>query len=403
MTFTVAQGRAAAERVAAEQQAIAVDLINLEDHFGRGLLDSIALEGRTRQRRAELLDDVALLWTLYESYRRVSGRVQTIMARSRPTSAELGEVEALVNAATVALPGIDGAVAGRQVTLDELAAELHARYERNLQTVTAVERVWTELTPRIDCCDELSRRAEALVTDLGLAADQDPAVRQLPELTGKLSELRRTARTDPLTLCAGGALAGSAADELSARFEQILADLHALTELREDATQRLDRVATALGDVRALHRGIAEEHRLVRLKIQAATGQATLSPAPSADPLGARLTAAMTLRGRGEWRALATELAALEQDSSAALQHAKAELLDAGQPLRERDELRGRLVSYRAKAAALGRIEDLALEQLYQRARTLLWQAPCDLAVAAAAVTTYQDAVNEPPDHESPG
>lgn len=46
------------------------------------------------------------------------------------------------------------------------------------------------------------------------------------------------------------------------------------------------------------------------------------------------------------------------------------------------------------KAATLGRVEDLALEQCYQRARELLWSAPCDLAIAAAAVAEFQNAVN---------
>ncbi|MCA1675115.1 MAG: hypothetical protein LC799_23975, partial [Actinobacteria bacterium] len=64
---------------------------------------------------------------------------------------------------------------------------------------------------------------------------------------------------------------------------------------------------------------------------------------------------------------------------------------------RERAELRGRLSAYRAKAAALGRIDDPALEQRYQRARDLLWAAPCDLALTSTAVAEYQKAVNTTP------
>ncbi len=58
-----------------------------------------------------------------------------------------------------------------------------------------------------------------------------------------------------------------------------------------------------------------------------------------------------------------------------------------------RDELRGLLGAYQAKAARLGAAEDPGLTERYDRARGLLWTAPCDLAAAADAVTGYQQAV----------
>jgi len=61
----------------------------------------------------------------------------------------------------------------------------------------------------------------------------------------------------------------------------------------------------------------------------------------------------------------------------------------------KRDELRGLLGAYKAKAARLGAVEDPGLAEYYDRARDLLWTAPCDLAAAEAAVTGYQRAVLE--------
>src|SRR5262249_43118478 len=58
-----------------------------------------------------------------------------------------------------------------------------------------------------------------------------------------------------------------------------------------------------------------------------------------------------------------------------------------------RDELRGLLDAYRAKAGRLGAAEDAALDASYRHAHDLLWTAPCDLAAASAAVTGYQQAV----------
>lgn len=61
--------------------------------------------------------------------------------------------------------------------------------------------------------------------------------------------------------------------------------------------------------------------------------------------------------------------------------------------LSRRDELRGLLGAYQAKAARLGAAEDPGLTERYNHARGLLWTAPCDLAAAADAVTGYQQAV----------
>jgi hypothetical protein len=51
------------------------------------------------------------------------------------------------------------------------------------------------------------------------------------------------------------------------------------------------------------------------------------------------------------------------------------------------------LLAYKSKAARLGRAEDLELTQRYDRARDLLWTAPCDLGAAAEAVAAYQQAI----------
>ena len=61
-----------------------------------------------------------------------------------------------------------------------------------------------------------------------------------------------------------------------------------------------------------------------------------------------------------------------------------------------RDELRGRLDAYRAKAQAVGRGEDLELDRLYVDARDVLYSAPCDLVEAGALVTAYQRSISSP-------
>jgi len=61
--------------------------------------------------------------------------------------------------------------------------------------------------------------------------------------------------------------------------------------------------------------------------------------------------------------------------------------------LGRRDELRGLVGAYKAKAARLGMAEDADLAVRYDQVHDLLWTAPCDLAAAEAAVDEYQQAI----------
>ena len=216
----------------------------------------------------------------------------------------------------------------------------------------------------------------------------------------RLGEVRRIVLTDPLQLWADGVVAAAGTDQLIAQCEQAHIELYALEDLRQQAAQRCDWIGATLTEISELRQEIAEQHHQVKAKILAApVGQLRTPPI---DPLGSRLTAARDLHRHRQWRPLATELVALERDTAAALTCYQTELIEAGGPLRERAELRGRLGAYHAKTAALGRIEDLQLDQRYQRARELLWRAPCDLVTAAAAVAEYQDAVNLSAMHGDP-
>ncbi|MDQ2882200.1 MAG: hypothetical protein M3Y48_13525 [Actinomycetota bacterium] len=365
---------AAAERLATEQEQIAESLINLEDHLGRRLLDSTMLAGVTLERRAKVLDDFATLWARYESYRIVAVEVRTIMARSPLTQADLCEVRELVARAA------------------ELAVGIQTISGRIHEVLVATEEVWTVMASRIDVCDTLLEQVQTLVANLSLAAGRDSAAGVVIELAARFNDMRRVALVDPLQFWAQGAVAVEGVDQLIAQCEQARADLQALAELRQHGPRRLDEVNATLTEVRRLEEQIAAERRRVNVKIVSAPVME--EGAQSIDLLGPRLATALELYRCEHWRQLASDLQVLERDARAARKRAQAELIETGRPLRQRAELRGRLSAYRAKAAGLGRIEDLALEERYQRARTLLWRAPCDLAVAAAAVAQYQDAVN---------
>jgi hypothetical protein len=83
----------------------------------------------------------------------------------------------------------------------------------------------------------------------------------------------------------------------------------------------------------------------------------------------------------------------LEKNSRVILENAHKRVGQVRAPLDRRDELRGLLEAYRARAARHGVSETPALAAAHGLARDLLWSAPCDLAGAEAAVRHYQAAV----------
>jgi len=105
------------------------------------------------------------------------------------------------------------------------------------------------------------------------------------------------------------------------------------------------------------------------------------------------LAAIDALAAAGQWALISPRLADWSRrarERLAALRHATAH--NDGL-LVTRNELRGRLDAYQAKALRRGLGESGELTALSDAARTALYTAPCDLDAARAAVNAYQDAL----------
>lgn len=139
----------------------------------------------------------------------------------------------------------------------------------------------------------------------------------------------------------------------------------------EAATAELARCATLAAGLGA---DIEAEVR------QVATDLAALRAACNADPLA--LWHPSPAGGRVD-----TSAADRLSERAAALAVRIAAAID------KRDELRGLLRAYRAKAGRLGVADDAALAARHERAHDLLWTGPVDLAAAEAAVAAYQHAI----------
>ena len=265
-------------------------------------------------------------------------------------------------------------------------ARMRGAFSSVTEVVSAAEHVWTEVAGRLDTAGaELAR-----VTPLSAALGDEALTGNLAAAQAKLARMRDTLNSDPLALWQGGAVDTSGADRLQERIAAVVARADELIQLRDEARQRVDgaRAATTTA-------GSARDDAVAAWQRAAAKIAAGALPPPPAElaDLSARLAGLGPLLDAGRWPRLASELDLLDRElATATARFHEAERASVA-ALAKRDELRGLLGAYKAKAARLGAVEDAALAERYDRARDLLWTAPCDLTAAEAAVAGYQQAV----------
>jgi hypothetical protein len=388
------QAGAAVQAAVAERDAIQANLLELDSSFGKQLLAGAELTGDTRRRWEATAATLATLWQVYSAYSAVVDQAAEAAARHLGPR-ELATVTTLLTGRSVQLASGPAPLAGRdladsgreELTLATAVARMRGAFSSVTEVVSAAEQVWTEMAARLDAIGaELARVSqeadtlgdEALTGDLGAAQ-------------GKLAGLRDTLNSDPLALWQGnGTVDTSGADRLQERVTAAATRAGELVRLRVDARQRIAGVTAAAAAARS-----AREDAVAAWQEAAAKIVAAALPSPPADlaDQSARLEGLGPLLASGRWTRLGSELDLLDRElATVTASFREAERAAAG-ALARRDELRGLLGAYKAKAARLGAAEDASLAERYGRARDLLWTAPCDLTAAEAAVARYQQAV----------
>ncbi|MFE0462627.1 hypothetical protein ACFW1A_25565 [Kitasatospora sp. NPDC058965] len=411
-------------RLSAEREAVESALLALQDHPGRRLLEGAALSGRTEERWQVASQGLSLLWTFFDRYSEALASARAVRSRRvRPSSPELAELSELLRGRAVTVSGAQLPDAARQlagparlveqVSLAELMDRMNAWYATVLEVVSAADAVWSALPARIDLLLAELRRVATLAGSVGVRAGAHPLGDDLARLEQQLTELRAEVLADPLALwrparvpsqrghespttvaaaqaAAAGAVDTERFDRAGRELDGIRVELEQLLRLRDEADERLHQVADLL------HRADATlgEARQARGEVLAkiAATEVPAVPGPSGT-LRDGLHQAAELRQQGLWHRLAPLLDALEEQSAQELQRARASLTEVTAPLAVRAELRGRLDAYKAMAARLGVAEDPEVIERYEKARWLLWSAPCDLRAAAAAVARFQQAL----------
>jgi len=386
------QAAAAAAAASAERDGIQANLLDLDGSFGKRLLEGATLTGVSQQAWQQAAADLASLWETFSAYEAAVDRAAELLGSSRrPGSQELSEISTLLTGASVAVTRAPAPLAQRDLTdsgrssltLAAAVAEMKRLFARVTETTAAAESVWNETA------DGLSEIGATLDGATGQSAGLgDEVAGQLAAAGAELARLRAVLNTDPLTLWRAGRVDTGPLQQLRSQASAAAARVNELARVRADAEQRIAEVRSSCQAAAA-----AWQDAMAAREQAAAKVAAVLPPPPPVASLRVRLAGLAALRDEGRWTRLAAELDALSRDAAAARDQCRDAERAASGLLGQRDELRGLLDAYQAKAAQLGAAEDADLTARFQQARDLLWTAPCDLAAAQAAVTSYQQAI----------
>jgi hypothetical protein len=389
--LTAQEASVKASDAIAQRDAIQANLLELDGSFGKRLLDGAALSGQTGQRWEKASAALADLWQTFSTYSAVVDRVTELAQGNRRPSprdlAELGEAltERSVKLARAPAPLArrDLADSGRRdLTLAGAVTAMRRAFSEVTEVTAAAEVVWTEAAGRLDAVRERLAGARAMFAGL----EDDGLAARLRDAEATLESQRTALNSDPLALWRDGHADMSAADGLARQAADVAEAIAGLDRVRREAQDRIARLRAATEAARAARQDTAVGWQRAAQRVTAVPP----FPPEVADPPLASLAA---LAAECRWSRLGAELDRCEAEVAAATAHIRDTERTAATLLARRDELRGLLGAYKAKAARLGSAEDEDLAARYDHAYDLLWTAPCDLAAAADAVTGYQQAI----------
>lgn len=388
------QARELLTRATGERDAIQANLLDLNDNFGRKILSGATLTGTSARQWEATSAALTTLWDNFAAYSAVIDRAQIILyPPGRLAPARLEEASELLTGLSVKLVrpilplGQRDLTAGSELKLTLLATvqAMKRLFTEVAAVLTAVERVWNEITDQLRPVSDRIARARQLAA---VVADRELAsALALAETT--LRELRTSLSADPLSLWTGGGVDTSWVDRLKRQEAAVTSRVNDLSGLTTDADQRIAEVSDAVAAARqAWQDAMAARQRAAALVLVMHN-----EALPDVSGLAGRQRALADLRAAGRWTRLESELDLLGRQSATVLAQCRQAEQAAAGLVGQRDELRGLLGAYRAKAAGLGAIENTDLDDRFRLARDLLWSAPCDLAAATDAVAGYQRAI----------
>jgi hypothetical protein len=332
--------------------------------------------GVTAQQAGHLLEGLPDTWNHLASVEAVLGETREALAHRNPSHAHQ-----LLAGPSVMWTMRDGAM--RQFTVNESLTALSDQLATARDRLIAIETAWTSTLPHLEADRKELDKLELIASELA---------------SGHMNEL------SALRLRVDGAITGMRNDPLGTqhvdRIDKDLARVRAtLDDLRVRRDQLPARITAARNALQVIvatvERG-REAHHESSTKLVDPVGLMPAVPEAAVtgpDGLAARLDR-VSASSATSWRQRSTELDSWMVAADELLDRAKRVERANAEPIARRDELRGRLSAYHAKALAIGRIEDPQLVELFDTACKRLFATPADLRLAARAVLAYANAVN---------
>jgi len=378
----------------AEVDTTGSSLAALDGDITLKLLASSKLSGRTAAEWNAVSPDIPRLWDYYGALKdKIAEIVALRGTKARLRTEQLEELSAQLVGDSVAVPPDPGQVGSRTLTGTPLQKASIAWLQSTMATMyrdiaSVVDRVcaaWTAL-PRLETLDAT---LTGLVQSAGGSGIKPPA--EIVLARSRIASLRTQVHADPLAADLSGV------DAIARTVETATEVLRAAAVARAELAGQL----TAAGQALATIGTLIDQARAARAEASQKILGATFGTV-DADALAARLRLlrtnleSITSVGQGDWQEARRLLGQLDQQTAALRDEVTLALGAVKGPLDTRNELRGRLDAYHAKALAIGLAEDEGLTQVYERARALLFTAPCDVAGAEAAVREYQQGLSRP-------
>ncbi len=357
--------------LSATYDRIAAAMYAIDSHPGLGFLKSGGLTGQTAEIWAALQPEVDAHWTEFTGFGTALGEARTTRASRRQSDPEWTAMQRVL---TIDLPRLAAGLESACRTMNAILTDVNASWSA-AATATA---------PVAEALAALSRAA----TEMG-------DTERITPLDRRVALACDQALSDPLTTAPQGVLGASMRGELATLAADIAAAKGRLDEqarVRDAYPEQVAALSARIDVVAAEEDAVRTAYARAREKI--------VDPGLPDEPrasivLRARLSDMDARRAKKDWRRLADDFAMSEASIARALERAQELSAAADGLVARRDELRGRLEAYRAKAASHRLDEHDTLSPLHTTARTLLYTAPCDLHSATKAVYAYQKALTE--------
>jgi hypothetical protein len=373
--------------------SVELNLVDLENDPTYALVKAAAFRGTTAQRVDDALRGLAEIWQQASIYRKA-------VTAARAQRDELGMFPAN------RLPALDYALRGRSILLtanevpvlqrsltgrarnqreisfEDLLAQMTATFATGRDAVAAVEAAWSGLLPRWSKLRERAHRT--FVQARGLGLERDASIVHVRSLLGTVGD---HFNADPLG-------ASQQVDTLEQALVPLERRVAALSTQRANVQVRLGAADDNLSTLRStIAEGAhARQKTLDLISCDPTTLRYPIDASGLDHPpngLAAWLRRLVELSHEGDWDDCAAGLDHWEK-MLATWERASADVLAINRaPLARRDELRGLLEAASAKASHVGFAEEPVLSMLAHDARAVLYQAPCDIARAAALVQDY--------------